>query len=195
MVNEDRNVLSPFPKRKDVDAHHAEPIVQVLPEGLIADGPLEVDVRRGNDPHVNSDSPVSADPLDLSLLEHAQELRLEFRLEGGNLVQKEGATLGQLKLSQPPLVRTRESTPLVTEELRFYEGLGESGQVHRDEGLVFPGPLVVDGARHEFFAGAALPRDQNRRCGASNLCDQLVEFLHLGVLPYELVETLPPSQF
>src|SRR5713101_6389557 len=126
MVNEDRNVLSPFPKRNDVNAHHVEPIVQVLPEGLIADGLLEIDVRRGNDPHVNADSPVSADPLDLALLEHAQELGLEFRLEGGNLVQKESATVGQLKLSQPPLMRTREGTPLVTEKLRFDEGLGES---------------------------------------------------------------------
>ena len=81
------------------------------------------------------------------------------------------------------------------EQLRFHEGLGQSGKVDRDKGLVFPEPLAVDRARDEFLAGAALPGDQNRRCGAGNLCHQLVELLHLGVPAYDLVETLPPSQF
>src|SRR6266508_1513744 len=187
MIHQDRNVFSPLPKREHIDGHHLEPIVQVLPEGLVADGLLKIRVRRGNDPYVNSDSPAPPDPLDLPLLEHAQELRLELRLEGGNLIQKEGATLGQLELSQPPLVRTGEGPPFVAEQLRFYERLGQSRKVDRDEGLVFPELLAVDDTGNELLAGTTIPGNQNRRGGAVNLRDELLELLRLGLLAVSLV--------
>src|SRR5205814_1178438 len=129
MVDEERNVFAPLPKREQVDRHHLEPIVEVSPEGLVVDGFLQVQVGRGDDPDIDADSPASTDPLDLSLLEHAQKLGLELRLERADLIQEQRASLSQFEFPQPSLKGARERSPLVAEQFGFDERLGQRGEI------------------------------------------------------------------
>jgi hypothetical protein len=156
VLGQERDVLSPLPKRRRDDGYHVEAVIEVFPEGAVADGRFEVGVRGGDDADVDPDRPRAAHPFDLALLEHPQELRLELRPERADLVEKQGAALRQLELSELPLMGAGERTPLVTEELGLDERLYDGGRIDGDERPLAPRPLAVDGPRDQFLACAAL---------------------------------------
>jgi hypothetical protein len=76
----------PLPQRRERNLDHPDPVVEVLAEPLLPDRPLEVGVRRRDDPHVDRDPPPAAEPLDLPFLEDPQELRLDRERGVGDLV-------------------------------------------------------------------------------------------------------------
>src|SRR5262245_55572480 len=194
MIDEERNVVAPLPKREQVDRHHLEPVVQISPERLGADRFLQVQIGGGDDPDVDPDSPTAADALDLPFLEHPQQLRLELRLERADLIEEQRAPLSQLELAEPPLERARERASLVAEQLRLDERFGQRWEIDWNERLVLARALAMDGACDQLLAGPTLARDQDRRRRARNLPDHLIELLHLVVLPHDLVEALLPRQ-
>ena len=55
------------------------------------------------------------------------------------------------------------------EQLRFEQLLGDRAAVHRDEPALDAAAVVVDRARDQLLAGAALARDQHRAVGARDL--------------------------
>src|SRR2546430_7634583 len=151
-------------------------------------------VRRRDDADVDLDGPRAADALDLSLLEHAQELRLELGLDGADLVEEERAPLRELKLPELARVGARERPPLVAEQLRLDERLDDGRGVDGDEGLVAARPLGVDRACDELLTGAALPRDQHRRGRRRDLRDHPTKLLHRRVLAHDLLGLLGARQ-
>ena len=98
--------------------------------------------------------------------------------------------VGQLELAELARVRPGEGALLVAEELGLEQGVGDGGQVHGHERLVAPRALVVDGARHQLLAGAALPGDEHGGVGLGHLGDRLVEPHHLRMAAHELVEAV-----
>ena len=194
VLHEQRDVPPPVPERGHRDRHHVQPIVEVLAESLLAHGLLEILVSRGDDPHVHLEALRSADPLELPLLEHAEELGLEVGLEGGDLVQEERAAVSQLELPLFPLMGAREGAPLVTEEFGFNERVRDGSGIHGDEWHVAPRSLAVDGVGDELLARAALPGDQDRRRRARDLGDQAEEGLHRRVLAHDPVEVTRPGK-
>ena len=70
------NVLRSFAQRGDSHRKDVESIVEVRPEQPVLDPLLQVPVGRGEHPQVRGDQLVSADALELLLLQHAQQLTL-----------------------------------------------------------------------------------------------------------------------
>ena len=99
---------------------------------------LEVAVRRGDDPHVDPDRLRAADALELLLLEHAQELRLQVERQVADLVQEERAAVGQLEAPDPPRDGAGERAPLVAEQLALEQRRGDGGAVDLDERPLAP---------------------------------------------------------
>jgi hypothetical protein len=60
---------------------------------------------------------VPPQPLDLVLLEDAQQLGLHVRAQAPDLVQEDRPAVGQLEAAEPPLVGPREGPLLVAEQL------------------------------------------------------------------------------
>src|SRR5215471_21143146 len=56
-------------------------------------------VGRGDEANVDPDRPRAADARELALLEHAQQLHLNRGAQVADLVEKEGAALGQFEFS------------------------------------------------------------------------------------------------
>ena len=194
MVDEQGDVLDALPQRRHHDGHDVEPVIEVVTEDAASDGLLEVGVRGGDEPHVDLDRARAADPFDLSLLEHPEELRLELGPQGADLVEEERAPLRELELTELALVGARERAPLVAEEVGLDEGLGDRGRVDGDEGPLAPRPLMVDGPRDELLASAALSGDQYGRRRAGDLRDEAVELLDRGMAPDDLVEIVGAGQ-
>jgi hypothetical protein len=64
-----------------------------------------------------------------------------------------------------------EGPPEVTEKLAFDEGFRNGAAIDGGERLVPAQTLMVNGARHQFFAGAAFTGDENGGVGARHLFD------------------------
>ena len=72
---------------------------RVLAEVAVGDFLLEVPVGRRDDPAVGGQQGVTAHAAELSLLQHAQQLRLQRQRHVGDLVEEQGAAGGLLELA------------------------------------------------------------------------------------------------
>jgi hypothetical protein len=97
VVRDDGDVVGPVPQRRQRDGDDVQTIEQVLAEAARPDGSLEVAVRGGDDPHIDADVLHAPDPLELVLLQHAQELCRETRRQLADLVEEESAAVGELE--------------------------------------------------------------------------------------------------
>ena len=71
------DVFRPLAQRRHADRENVEPVEQVGAEPTLVDRAVQVLVRRREHADIHGDRPGAADPLDLALLQHAQQLDLE----------------------------------------------------------------------------------------------------------------------
>jgi hypothetical protein len=76
-------------------------------------------VGGGDDAHVHLQGAAAAQPLELLLLQHAQELGLEFGRDVAHLVEEEGAEVRHLEAARPLRDGAGEGAALVAEEFRL----------------------------------------------------------------------------
>ena len=98
-------------------------MVQVRPEPPGCDLRRQVTVGGGEYPHVDPCGPIRAHPLDLALLQHAQQLRLDGERQFTDLVEEQRAAVRDLELARAVGVRAGERTADVPEQLGLRQGL------------------------------------------------------------------------
>jgi hypothetical protein len=116
-----------------VNAEHIHAVEQVLAETPALDFRRQVAIRRRNDPHVDADGLFPADALDCFFLEGAQELCLNARWHFPDLVEKDGAPVGELELPDVGLAGPCKGALFVAEKDRFHELGGDGRAVDDDE--------------------------------------------------------------
>src|ERR1700683_719102 len=89
-----RNIAAPLAQRGQLDLNDVQTKVEILPESPVANGRVEIAVRRGQDSRMHAHAFVRSDRLDFALLQCAQELRLQIEGQISNLIQKQGAFVG-----------------------------------------------------------------------------------------------------
>ena len=89
VLDQRRDVLAPLAQRRNVDRDHVEPVEEILLEPAVGDHLPEVAVGRGDDPHVDLLGALGAERLELALLQHAQQLRLQRRAHRADLVEED----------------------------------------------------------------------------------------------------------
>ncbi len=84
-------------QRRIENRKHVEAVVQVAPELLVGDHLGEIAVGRRDEPDVDADGAVAAQPLELLFLQHAQEFRLQLERDVADLVEEQRAAVRQLE--------------------------------------------------------------------------------------------------
>ena len=79
------------------DRNHGEAVIEILAEAPLGDHPLEVLRRRGDDADIDLDALGAADPFELLVDQHAQDLALRVARHVGDLVEIERAAMGFLQ--------------------------------------------------------------------------------------------------
>ena len=87
-------------QRRNLDVEDAEAVEQVLAKVAALDGFPQVAVGRGDHPDVRLQEARPAEPLELALLQHAQELRLRGQAHLADLVEEQHAARRQLHLAR-----------------------------------------------------------------------------------------------
>src|SRR5262249_5561119 len=140
-----------------------EAVVQILAEASALDEVAQPPIRGRDDAHVDGHRHAAADTVDLVLLQHAQELRLESELHVADLVEQDRAAVRELELAGLADERAGERTALVSEELALEQLARQRCAVDGDERSAPPRPVLVEIAGEELLAGAALALDENGR--------------------------------
>ena len=135
------NVLASFAERRELNPHHVEAVVQVVPKTAFADLSRQILVGGGDHADVHPDGMVAADRSHLLLPEHAEKLGLHVRADVSDLVEEDRAAVPGLKETAPRCDSARERAANVSEEFAFQEALGQSGAVDGHERAGGRGPL------------------------------------------------------
>src|SRR2546422_10819192 len=161
-VDELGQIVEALAQRREPELDSAQAIEQVRSEPTLVDELAQGLVRRGDDSNVDVDRPAAAHPLDLALLERAQDLRLHGEGHVADLVEEQRPAAGQLEPSDARADGAREGATLVAEQLGFEEPLRDGRAVHGDEGAVLARAPAVDRLRQERLTRPAFALDQHR---------------------------------
>ncbi len=132
-----------------------------------------------NHPHVHRLLVAPAEPAELALLQHAQQLHLRGRCHLRDLVEEQRAAIGQLETALAAIEGAGECALLVPEDLALEQRFRNRGAVDRDKRLLLTGTELVDGLRDQFLARPRLAPDEDRGRGGRRLLDDLVDLPHL----------------
>ena len=161
-----RNVLWALAQAGQGDGEAGKPIVKILAEVSCLDLFRQISVGGTEDAYVGAENLVAANPPELAVLQHPQQLGLKLLGHLAHLVQEQGASVGQLEQALPVAHAPREGAALMAEELALYQGLGEHRAVQGKKGALHAPRVAVHEGGGQLLAGARLPLDQYRGLGA-----------------------------
>src|SRR5438874_2671370 len=190
VLDQERQVLDPLAQRRQQDRDDVQPVVEVLAEAARFHLGLEVLVGGREDAHVDLERAVAADPLELALLQDAQDLGLRLRLHVADLVEKECPAVGDLELALARRDGPREGALLVTEELALDQLARERRAVHLDERLRAPRAVVVERVGDQLLPRAARAADEDRQIRVRHLADHVEHALHRRALADQAPEAI-----
>ena len=136
VLDEQRDVLAAIAQRRERDREHVEPIVQVAAEAALAHFLGQIAVGRGDDAHVDVHRARAAQPLELSFLQHAQQLGLQLERQLADFVEEERAAVGELEAADLGRVRAGERAALAAEQLALDQVGRQRGAVDDDQRTV-----------------------------------------------------------
>ena len=128
----------------------------------------------------------AAQPVDLALLDRAQQLGLQARVHFADLVEQKRAPVGLLELADAAYHGPGERTFLVAEQLRFEEIVRNRGAIYRYQALLAPAAVLMQIARQHLLAGATLAGDQHTGIGGRDLARNRQKLPHRHVLEHQL---------
>jgi hypothetical protein len=164
MLQQKRNVVGPFAKRRNPQLDDVQAIVEILAEFPVGDLRAQVAVRRRDQPHVGAARrPIRADRLHFTRFREPQQYGLHAQTHLAELVEQQRPAFSLPH--QPGLVSIRagEAAARVAEQLGFQERLRNAAAVERDERAPLPLAVAMDQVRGDFFADPRLAEDQHLR--------------------------------
>src|SRR6267143_682847 len=152
------DILAPLTQRHQTDREDIEAVVQILAKSSHVDHLFEIPIRRRDHAHVGAAHLLAADTHVGPVLQHAEQLHLDALRHLADLVQEDGASLGELEAARLRPDRARKRAPLVAKELRFEERLGEGAAMHGYKRCLRALARRMDRLGEDFLPRAALPQ-------------------------------------
>jgi hypothetical protein len=94
-------------KRRQLDGHHVEPVIQIVAESAGRYLIFQILVGGGDDAGIDADGAAFADALELLLLQHAQQLDLQLGAHAGDFIEENGAAVCRLESASLVVDRPR----------------------------------------------------------------------------------------
>ena len=125
-IDQQADVVAAVAQRRQVQLEHAEPVVQVLAEPLVADVLLQVLIRGGDHADVDAHFLRRPDRQKRMAFENPQQLGLAFERQLADFVEKQRAQVGLLEEADVVAIGAGERAGLVAEQLALHE-VGRDG--------------------------------------------------------------------
>src|SRR5262245_10075434 len=190
VAHELRDVFRALAQRWQVEREDVQPIVAVVAEAVVVDYSEEIAVARRDHTNVHLDGPRAAETLEFLLLEDPQKLRLELEGNVADLVEEERPAVRHLEAAELLSDRPGERAALVTEELALEEARRDRCAVYLDERPITTVAQIMDGASHQFLAGAGLAEDEHGRVRRCNRLDLPEHVMQRRALTHDVLEVV-----
>ena len=135
VANQQRNILGALAQRGYADRKHVEAVIEVGAEFVLPDHLFEITVRRRDQSGIAVQRASRPETLKLVLLQHAEQLRLQFERQLADFVQEYRPLVGEFETAHAARNRTGESTPLVSEQFAFEQGARNRRAIDLHEGV------------------------------------------------------------
>jgi hypothetical protein len=195
LVGQQRDILFPLPQRRELQSDHVDPVIEVLPESLLFHQFGEVPMGGGEDTYIRGFAAGGAERLEGLFLEDPQQTHLQGRAHLADLVQKQGAAVGQGETPRFVPGRSGEGPGLVPEQLRFQQGVGQGSTVDRNKRPFATGTQFVEGAGDEFLAGAGFAGDQYGAGAGRDRREDFEDVLHARTVADQVADPEVSFQF
>src|SRR5260370_18539234 len=120
-------------------------------------------VRRRNKTGVCQKGARASQPLELPLLQHAEQFGLQFERNFSYFVQENRATIRHFESPNALRDRSCECALLVSEQLAFEQACRNCRTIELDERLRATGAQIMNGTRNQFLSRARLSINQHGR--------------------------------
>ncbi|AEK62079.1 hypothetical protein CFU_2252 [Collimonas fungivorans Ter331] len=177
-----RDILTPLIEARQVDADHADAVIQVFAKTALRAHLQQVGLAGGDDAAIDGDRLVAAETLQFPLLQHAQQFHLQGQRHAFDFVEEHRAALGVFELADAPFLGAGESSCLMAENLAFEYGFRQRAAIDGDK-RSFAAAGDVQLARHHFLAAAGLAVDQDVDHGRPDAADHGADLFDRGRLP------------
>jgi hypothetical protein len=104
-----------------------------------------------------------AEPFEFTLLQHTEQLGLQFERRLADFVEKDRPAMGQLESPDPLRDRAGKRALFVAKQLAFEQAGGDGGAVALHEGVPASRTQGVEGASDQLLPRAGLTTDEHRR--------------------------------
>ena len=153
-----------------MDGDHIQAVIEILAKGSSRHFLRKVPVRRRDHAQVHllaNQRPYGAV---LVLLQHPQELHLQFQRQVADLVEERGAAVGQIDQAPLRLAGAGECALGVAEQLALHQRSDQRPAIDRDK---MAGRIaVVDGPGDDFLAHTCFAEQQHGRSGPREFFDK-----------------------
>ena len=190
VADEHGNILRTVPQGRRHDWKDIKAVIEIAAELLIRDHPGQIPVGRRYQTDVDTNGAVAPQPLELLLLQDAQQLGLQLERNVADLIEEQGALVRQFEPADLLCDGARESPPFMAEQLAFEQPRRNRRAVHLDEGPLATLTQVVDRASDELLACAGFPLNQRSGVGRRDGLHLLQDALQRCALPDDLLEVV-----
>src|SRR5215468_5330538 len=114
MTHQKRNVPRTVPQWRNPNRENVQSKIEILAKLFVPDHLFKISVRGSHQPHIHALRACASQPLKLLLLDHAQQLGLQFQRNVTNFVEKERPPIRQLETADLLGNRTGKSAFLMT---------------------------------------------------------------------------------
>ena len=189
VLAQDRDIAETFAQRRKLYWDDVDTVVKIFPESPCAGHLLKIFVGGADQTKIDLAQVAAAEPLDHVVLEYAEKFGLKGQGKGGDFIEEESATVGQLNLARAGFGGSGESAALAAEEFGLDEILRQSGAVQPDVWFVCARAESHDGASSQLFSSAAFATDQNIDAASGDLLDGIVDGAHRFASADEILES------
>src|SRR5260370_11029229 len=135
----------------------------IFSELLLAHHRFQIAVCRGNQTRIRSKGARASQPLELPLLQHAEQFGLQFERNFSYFVQENRAAISHFETANPLRDRSCKCGCLVSEQVAFQQARRNGRAVELHEGLGAPRAQIMNAACDQFPSRACLSINQHRR--------------------------------
>ncbi len=148
-----------------MNGEDVEPVIKVLTEGFFLNRLQQVAVGRGDDADIDADRGMAADAVKFMRLQNMKELGLHLGRKLADLVEENGAAVGQLEAADALGDGAGEGPFLVAEKLALHQARRQGAAIDLDERLAGAPARGMDGPREELLPRAGLAGDEHGSVG------------------------------
>src|SRR5690606_3238046 len=164
-IQQQGQIVPAFAQRRYGHREDIQAVEQVAAKAPLLDRLGQILVGRGNHPHIDLQRLGAAQPLQLTALQYAQQLALGGHAQGADLVEEDGAAIGNLETPGAGLGSARIGAALYPEQFGLDQRIGDGGTVDLDEGCVGPAAVGMNLMGEHGLADAAFAEQQHSSIG------------------------------